>query len=165
MYGLGYLFPGLPDIDALTSAMCVHRDRRVRAIGSDADVIAIALVSGSASLAGYSLFQNSASSTIAFVLAFAAGAILTMLADTMTPEAFEHGGKLAGVMTTLGFAVATPSTRWTNPALAGSFARGETHRPMSVLFKASAAHARRSRCTPSRTWPPGSALPEQLRPT
>ena len=30
--------------------------------------------------------------TIAFVLAFAGGAILTMLADTMMPEAFEHGG-------------------------------------------------------------------------
>ena len=43
---------------------------------------------------------------VAFVLAFAAGAILTMLADTMMPEAFEHGGKLAGVVTTLGFAVA-----------------------------------------------------------
>ena len=41
-----------------------------------------------------------------FVLAFAAGAILTMLANTMMPEAFEHGGKLVGVVTTLGFAVA-----------------------------------------------------------
>ncbi len=40
------------------------------------------------------------------VLAFAAGAIITMLADTMMPEAFEHGGKLVGVVTTLGFAVA-----------------------------------------------------------
>src|SRR3954449_6492427 len=41
--------------------------------------IAIALVSGLASLAGYGLFQNSSSGTVAFVLAFAAGAILTML--------------------------------------------------------------------------------------
>ncbi|HUK94247.1 MAG TPA: hypothetical protein VLU96_04245 [Gaiellaceae bacterium] len=40
------------------------------------------------------------------MLTFAAGAILTMLADTMMPEAYEHGGKLVGVMTTLGFAVA-----------------------------------------------------------
>jgi ZIP family zinc transporter len=39
------------------------------------------------------------------VLAFAAGAILTMLADTMMPEAFQHGGKLVGVVTTLGFAI------------------------------------------------------------
>ena len=68
--------------------------------------IAIALVSGLASLAGYALFQHSPPSTVAFVLAFAAGAILTMLAQTMMPEAYEHGGKLVGVVTTLGFAVA-----------------------------------------------------------
>jgi zinc transporter, ZIP family len=68
--------------------------------------IAIALISGLASLAGYGLFQHSSGDTVAFVLAFAAGAILTMLADTMMPEAFEHGGKLVGVVTTLGFAVA-----------------------------------------------------------
>ena len=65
--------------------------------------IAIAIVSGLASLAGYALFQHSPPDTVAFVLA---GAILTMLADTMMPEAFEHGGKLVGVVTTLGFAVA-----------------------------------------------------------
>jgi ZIP family zinc transporter len=68
--------------------------------------IAIALISGISSLAGYSLFQDSSPDTVAFVLTFAAGAILTMLANTMMPEAFEDGGKLAGVATTLGFAVA-----------------------------------------------------------
>ena len=68
--------------------------------------VAITLVSGLASLAGYGLFQASSPGVVAFVLAFAAGAILTMLADTMMPEAFEHGGKLVGVVTTLGFAVA-----------------------------------------------------------
>ncbi len=40
------------------------------------------------------------------MLAFAGGAILTMLADTMMPEASQHAGKLVGVVTTLGFAVA-----------------------------------------------------------
>jgi ZIP family zinc transporter len=68
--------------------------------------ITIALISGLASLAGYGLFQHSSPDTVAFVLAFAAGAILTMLAETMMPEAYEHGGKLVGVVTTLGFAVA-----------------------------------------------------------
>jgi len=68
--------------------------------------IAIAVVSGLASLAGYGLFQNASPATYAFVLTFAAGAILTMLAETMMPEAFEHGGKLVGVVTTLGFATA-----------------------------------------------------------
>jgi ZIP family zinc transporter len=68
--------------------------------------IAIMLVSGLASLAGYGLFQSSSPDIVALVLAFAAGAILTMLADTMMPEAYEYGGKLVGVMTTLGFVVA-----------------------------------------------------------
>ena len=68
--------------------------------------IGIALVSGLASLAGYGLFQDSSPGVVAFVLAFAGGAIITMLAETMMPEAFEHGGKFVGVMTTLGFATA-----------------------------------------------------------
>jgi len=39
------------------------------------------------------------------IQAFAGGAILIMLANTMIPEAYEHGGKLAGIFTVLGFAV------------------------------------------------------------
>jgi len=68
--------------------------------------IGITLVSALASLAGYGLFQDSSPGVVAFVLTFAAGAILTMLANTMMPEAFEHGGKWVGIMVTLGFAVA-----------------------------------------------------------
>ena len=64
------------------------------------------LVSGLAALAGFGLFEDASPGTIAFINAFAGGAILTMLADTMMPEAFEHGGKLVGVFTTLGFALA-----------------------------------------------------------
>ncbi|HEX6763072.1 MAG TPA: ZIP family metal transporter [Gaiellaceae bacterium] len=66
----------------------------------------IALVSGVASLVGYAAFQDASPDLVGFVLAFAAGAILTMLADTMMPEAYEHGGKLVGVVTTVGFALA-----------------------------------------------------------
>jgi ZIP family zinc transporter len=68
--------------------------------------IAIAVVSGLASAAGYGLFQDASPGMLAFVLTFAAGAILTMLANTMMPEAFDEGGKLVGIATTLGFAVA-----------------------------------------------------------
>jgi ZIP family zinc transporter len=66
----------------------------------------VTAVAGVSSLAGYALLEDASADTIAFVLAFAGGAVLTMLADTMMPEAFEHGGKLVGVFTTLGFAVA-----------------------------------------------------------
>jgi ZIP family zinc transporter len=37
-----------------------------------------------------------------------------MLADTMMPEAFEHGGKLVGLLTTLGFALALAITALEN---------------------------------------------------
>jgi ZIP family zinc transporter len=66
----------------------------------------VATASGLAALAGYVLFDTASAETVAFVLSFAGGAILTMLADTMMPEAFEHGGKLVGVVTTFGFALA-----------------------------------------------------------
>jgi zinc transporter, ZIP family len=66
----------------------------------------VALVSGLAALVGFSAFDSASPRTIAFVLSFAGGAILTMLADTMMPEAFEHGGKLVGLVTTFGFALA-----------------------------------------------------------
>jgi len=67
---------------------------------------AVAVVSGLAALLGYVFFDTASPDVVAFVLSFAGGAILTMLADTMMPEAFEHGGKLVGVVTTLGFALA-----------------------------------------------------------
>ena len=67
------------------------------ALGASPDsrrLVVVMLVSGLAALAGYGLFDGASPSTVAFVNAFAAGAILTMLADTMMPEAFQHGGKL-----------------------------------------------------------------------
>jgi ZIP family zinc transporter len=67
--------------------------------------VLVTLVCGVSSLLGYVLFDSAGPGTLAFVLGFAGGAILTMLADTMMPEAFEHGGKLVGLLTTLGFFV------------------------------------------------------------
>jgi ZIP family zinc transporter len=66
----------------------------------------VSLVSGAAALFGFAVFDTASSTLVAFVLAFAGGAILTMLADTMMPEAFEHEGALVGVVTTIGFALA-----------------------------------------------------------
>ena len=68
--------------------------------------LAIALVCATASAAGYALFGSSSNEWLGFVQAFAGGAILMMLANTMIPEAYEHAGKLAGISTVLGFGVA-----------------------------------------------------------
>jgi ZIP family zinc transporter len=66
----------------------------------------VVIVSGIAAAAGFGIFDSSSDRVVAFVMAFAAGAILTMLADSMMPEAFDHAGNLAGLVTTLGFATA-----------------------------------------------------------
>jgi zinc transporter, ZIP family len=68
--------------------------------------VLVALGFGVTSLAGYVLLDAASPRTVAFVLAFAGGAVLTMLANTMMPEALHYGGKLAGFMTTIGFALA-----------------------------------------------------------
>jgi zinc transporter, ZIP family len=43
---------------------------------------------------------------VAVIQSFAAGGILTMLASTMLPEAYEAGGAVVGVVTTIGFLAA-----------------------------------------------------------
>jgi ZIP family zinc transporter len=93
----------LPEAVAATSGLAASgwSSRKILALWTSLTVI-----SGLATLAGFAFFDGASGDTVAFVLAFAGGAILTMLADTMMPEAFEHGGKLVGVLTTVGFAVA-----------------------------------------------------------
>lgn len=66
----------------------------------------IALASAVAAGAGYALLGDAPAAVIAATEAFAAGAVLTMLADTMMPEAFRHGGRLAGLLTAFGFTLA-----------------------------------------------------------
>jgi ZIP family zinc transporter len=93
----------LPEAVAATSGLATAGWRRSRILGL---WLLVMLVSGLSALAGFGLFEDASPGTIAFINAFAGGAILTMLADTMMPEAFEHGGKLVGVLTTFGFGVA-----------------------------------------------------------
>jgi ZIP family zinc transporter len=59
-----------------------------------------------AALVGATVLAEGSGEVRAFILGFAGGAILTMLADTLIPEAFEHAGKAAGLVTTLGFGLA-----------------------------------------------------------
>jgi zinc transporter, ZIP family len=68
--------------------------------------VVVSVLSALSALAGYAFFDDACEGTIAFVQAFAGGALLTMLAETMMPEAFKYGGKQVGLVTTLGFALA-----------------------------------------------------------
>jgi ZIP family zinc transporter len=67
--------------------------------------VIIALVCAAATVAGYALFSGASDQWLAFIQAFAGGAILMMLANSMIPEAYEHGGKLTGISTVFGFFV------------------------------------------------------------
>lgn len=65
-------------------------------------VVAVSVI---AAMAGWYLLDVMPSGGGAFAAAFAAGALLVMLADTLMPEAFELGGREVGLVTALGFAV------------------------------------------------------------
>ena len=82
--------------------------------------VAVALISGLASLVGYAVLGDASASVVAVIQAFAAGAILTMLADTMMPEAFEDRGRSVGLFTTLGFVLGLPAEPGVSEARAGA---------------------------------------------
>lgn len=68
--------------------------------------VIVAFVCAAASALGFMVLDGATPSTLAFIYAFAGGAILTMLATSMIPEAYEQAGRTAGLVTVLGFATA-----------------------------------------------------------
>ena len=68
--------------------------------------VGVALASAIAAALGYGLLGDMGPFWVPLIQAFAAGAILTMLVDTMIPEAYEGGGSLTGLLTVAGFALA-----------------------------------------------------------
>jgi ZIP family zinc transporter len=101
---LGIVLDGIPDeAIAGTSGLKASGSSTVKTLSL---WLLIALVCGGASAAGFALLAGVPETWMAFVQTFAAGAILTMLANSMIPEAYKYGGKLAGLSLVLGFAVA-----------------------------------------------------------
>ena len=64
----------------------------------------VVVLSAIAAGLGYVLLAGSPPMAAATIQAFAAGAVLAMLADTMMPEAFDEAGQAVGAVTVLGFA-------------------------------------------------------------
>jgi ZIP family zinc transporter len=62
-----------------------------------AALLVVAVVVGAGPLSGAD------PETISLPLAFAAGAVIASLADTLMPEAFEHGGPAVALSTAAGF--------------------------------------------------------------
>jgi ZIP family zinc transporter len=71
----------------------------------------IAVASALAAALGYATLGAASPAVVAVITAGAAGAILTMIADTMIPEAFERTHVLTGFITTLGFLAAFAVSR------------------------------------------------------
>jgi zinc transporter, ZIP family len=65
----------------------------------------VVAVSALAAAAGYALLDPASGGTGALVQAFAGGALLAMLADTLLPEAYAVEGVLTGQLVVAGFAV------------------------------------------------------------
>jgi ZIP family zinc transporter len=68
--------------------------------------LAVTAASTVAAAAGYGLLTGAPPQVVAIIQAFAAGAILTMLADSLVPEAVEHAGAWVGLLTVVGFTAA-----------------------------------------------------------
>lgn len=68
--------------------------------------VVVVAASGLAAGLGFALLDTAPLSFVVGIQAFAAGAILAMLAESMIPEAYEIGGRPVGLATALGFAVA-----------------------------------------------------------
>ncbi len=63
----------------------------------------ITVLTGIAGMLGYSVFGSFPDTINAFITALAAGGILSMVAETMIPEAFEEAQSFIGIITAAGF--------------------------------------------------------------
>ncbi len=68
--------------------------------------IIVALICTLATVVGYVIADRASGDLQATINGFAAGALLVMLIDSMIPDAARQAGKVAGLATVLGFAVA-----------------------------------------------------------
>lgn len=94
--------------EALSATKALSKQTTGRAIYSL--WVAIAVCSGAAAAIGYAVADALPSVDGHRVEAFAGGAVLTMLASSMMPEAFAEGGRRVALFTALGFAVAAVLT-------------------------------------------------------
>lgn len=99
----GVMLSNLPEGMASTSGLAAAGWSRAKVFGL---WFVVALVSGLSSLAGYVLLDGDGAKAAGLAQAFAAGALLTMIADTMLPEAYEIERVWTGALVVVGFAAA-----------------------------------------------------------
>jgi ZIP family zinc transporter len=95
------LLSNFPEGMASSSGLRIAGWARARVFRMWLIVIAVSAVSAAI---GYAVLDPTHGRTGAAAQAFAAGALLTMIADTMLPEAFEVEGVFTGSLVAIGFA-------------------------------------------------------------
>jgi ZIP family zinc transporter len=98
----GVVLSNLPEGMSSSAGLKQAAWPRGRVMGMWLVVVAVSALSAAA---GYGLLDPASGATGALVEAFAAGALLAMLADTMLPEAYQVEGVLTGPLVVVGFAV------------------------------------------------------------
>jgi zinc transporter, ZIP family len=98
---VGVFVSNIPESLSATSGLRTAGWTTGRVFALWSAVVAASVV---AAAAGWFLLNLMPTGAGAFALAFAGGALLVMLADTLMPEAFELAGREAGLVTALGFA-------------------------------------------------------------
>lgn len=93
----------LPEALGATAAMRAHGHTKQQSYLVWWIIVGVSAV---AAAIGYLAYRVVPRADGGYVEAFAAGAVLTMLADSMIPEAYRQGGKATGLLAVLGFAVA-----------------------------------------------------------
>ena len=93
----------LPEAVGASMSLAGDGQRPGRIYRMWAGIVAVAAV---CSAAGYGFRRLVPTAEGEYLKAFAAGAVLTMLATAMMPEAVKDGGRLAGPLTVTGFAAA-----------------------------------------------------------
>jgi ZIP family zinc transporter len=100
---LAIFFSNLPE--SLVGAVAMRRDGRSVRYAVTIWVLC-ALILAVAVVVGWAALSGASEHLLAFFLAFAGGAVLASLADTLMPEAFEHGKPWNSFATAAGFFVA-----------------------------------------------------------
>jgi zinc transporter, ZIP family len=93
----------LPEAISSTTGMRMTGQGAGRVLTTWAVVVVVSAISAAL---GYGLLDGATGNTVGVIQAFAGGAVLTMLVDTMIPEAFARGHRAVGLFTVLGFALA-----------------------------------------------------------
>jgi zinc transporter, ZIP family len=93
----------LPEALSSTTGMRMTGQRPARVLTTWAVVVVVSAISAAL---GYGLLDGASGNLVGLIQAFAGGAVLTMLVDTMIPEAFARSHRAVGLVTVLGFALA-----------------------------------------------------------